>query len=270
MNTHGETGEQRALRHRRRVAFDSVADLYDTARPTYATDVVDRMVEVAGVVRPGARVLEVGCGTGQLTLDLVRYGFELVAIDPGPSTIAVARRNLASSDVRLEATTFEAFDSPPATFDLIVAAGSFHWVDPEVFWAKSATLLRPDRLGWLAVMDSDTRWDEPVQSALRQLWLDHSENGTAWATEPRPTMQERFEATGLFGQVATASATTRRDGSSEQLVQLLQTTASFLTYTEQNRISFLRDLDELLDGHPTVGAQQVTLLTMAPTLDEEG
>jgi SAM-dependent methyltransferase len=265
-----ETADDRALRHRRRMAFDSIAALYDAARPTYAAEVVDRMVEIAGVARVDASVLEVGCGTGQLTRDLVRYGFKLVAIDPGPSTLAVARRHLAAGDVSLEATTFEALDAPPASFDLIVAAGSSHWIDPEVFWKKSATLLRPGGDGWLAVMDSDTRWDEPVQSALRKLWLDHSENGTAWATEPRPTMEERFEATGLFARALSASVTERRTHSSDELVRLLQTTASFLTYTEPNKVSFLRDLDGLLHGYQTIGAGHETLLTMAPTIGPRG
>ena len=50
--------------------FDEVAELYDRARPGYQPEVFDDLVALAGL-RPGARVLESGPGTGQATRTLV-------------------------------------------------------------------------------------------------------------------------------------------------------------------------------------------------------
>lgn len=88
-------------------------------------------------------VLEVGCGTGQLTERLAGFGFSLTAIDIGPSMIATARRRLDGSAVSFQVASFEDFAAADACFDLIVSGTAFHRVDPEVKFCKSARLLRP-------------------------------------------------------------------------------------------------------------------------------
>ena len=67
-----ETVEQRARRERQRVLFDSVAQAYRETRQGYPDRVVRWMVEAAAL-GDGAAVLEVGCGTGQLTAGLAGY-----------------------------------------------------------------------------------------------------------------------------------------------------------------------------------------------------
>jgi SAM-dependent methyltransferase len=53
----------------RRTTFDAVADDYDRVRPGYLEQVLDDLVELAAL-SPGARLVEVGCGTGQATVPL--------------------------------------------------------------------------------------------------------------------------------------------------------------------------------------------------------
>jgi ubiquinone/menaquinone biosynthesis C-methylase UbiE len=53
-------------RIRRRTSFDDVAELYDKARPAYPTELIDDLVDLSSLSKE-SRVLEVGCGTGQLT-----------------------------------------------------------------------------------------------------------------------------------------------------------------------------------------------------------
>ena len=68
-----------ADRHRLRATFDEVADLYEAARPTYPPQLFDDLVSLAGL-SPGARVVEIGCGTGQATLPLAERGLEIVCV----------------------------------------------------------------------------------------------------------------------------------------------------------------------------------------------
>ena len=97
-------------------------------------------------VGPGSAVLEVGCGTGQLTESLARYGFRLTAIDIGPSMIAAARRRLDGPAVSFQVSSFEDFAAAEASFDLIISGTAFHWVDPEVKFRKPALAPAPRRL----------------------------------------------------------------------------------------------------------------------------
>jgi len=84
-----ESQEQRRVREQRRTLFDSVAELYDAARQSYPAEIVDAVLANAAVRRGGA-VLEIGCGTGQLTQPLAGRALNLTAIDIGPAMVQVA------------------------------------------------------------------------------------------------------------------------------------------------------------------------------------
>jgi ubiquinone/menaquinone biosynthesis C-methylase UbiE len=60
--------------------FDAVAAEYDRSRPTYPDELVDAACELAGSAN-GDEVLEVGCGTGQLTRSLVARGLHVTAVE---------------------------------------------------------------------------------------------------------------------------------------------------------------------------------------------
>ena len=85
-----ETGPDRGRRRYQRTLFDAVAGLYQASRPGYPGHLVEFVAATAGL-DAGSSVLEVGCGTGQLTERLAGFGFGLTAIDLGPSMIAAAR-----------------------------------------------------------------------------------------------------------------------------------------------------------------------------------
>jgi cyclopropane fatty-acyl-phospholipid synthase-like methyltransferase len=79
-----ESAADRAKRLAQRVLFDSVAELYETSRRGYADELVDFVLSTAGVTA-GDPVLEVGCGTGQLTRSLVARGVDLTSVTLAPA-----------------------------------------------------------------------------------------------------------------------------------------------------------------------------------------
>jgi ubiquinone/menaquinone biosynthesis C-methylase UbiE len=125
--------------------FDEVADEYDRTRPMYPDALVDRACQVAGL-GSGDPVLEIGCGSGQLTRSLVARGLRVTAVEPGGNLIRLAGQNLAdtgsgSGSVELVNTRFEDAALPSGYFRAAFSASALHWVDPAVGWRKIAGAL---------------------------------------------------------------------------------------------------------------------------------
>jgi SAM-dependent methyltransferase len=152
--------------------FDRIAGLYDQARPGYPPEAVADLVQLCGI-DSSSRILEIGCGTGQLTRDLAGSGARVVCVEAGSSLAESARANLSRwPNVEVVTTRFEDFDSPTSSFDIVVSATAFHWIDPEVSYAKAATLL--DQSGWLALLTNahsrgGTHTDERIAEPIRHL-----------------------------------------------------------------------------------------------------
>ncbi|MBK8233722.1 MAG: class I SAM-dependent methyltransferase [Candidatus Eisenbacteria bacterium] len=127
----------------RRDSFDSVANAYDRARPSYPERLVDDLVAF-GNIREGSEVLEIGPGAGQLSVRLAERGARLVALERGPNLAEVARRKLSRfADARVVTADFDQWEAPRGSFDIVVAATSFHWLDPSTRGARCAAILRP-------------------------------------------------------------------------------------------------------------------------------
>ena len=253
-----ETEQQRRRREELRCLFDGVAGLYDATRPSYPAEIVDAVLARAAVGR-GSNVLEIGCGTGQLTRQLAGRAFNLTAIDIGEAMIQAARRNVADPMVAFEVSSFEEF-AASERFDLIVSATAFHWVDPGVGLAKAAQLLRPG--GWLALLITEERYPEPLRSRLRELWTKYSRRTVRSASQPAwvATLQE----TALFGETVELIHTRALRLPAAAISGVERTRATFLSYSEQDQASFTADLSALLEHSSHVDLAQETLLSMAP------
>ena len=83
-------------------------------------DVHGEAALVAGLVQPGARVLDAGCGTGRVAVELARRGHDVAGADNDVSMLEVARR---SARVRWYDADLATLDLPER-FDLVVAAGN--------------------------------------------------------------------------------------------------------------------------------------------------
>jgi SAM-dependent methyltransferase len=169
-----------AERHRLRATFDQGAQRYDDARPVAPATVFDDLVELAGL-EPRARVLEIGCGTGQATLPLAERGFSILAVELGASLAELARHKLAAfPQVEIVTSSFEEWGPAGESFDAVVSFNAFHWIDPDVRFAKSAAVIRPG--GSLAVFGSAF----VVHDGADPVWLALAEDYEAVTGEGEP------------------------------------------------------------------------------------
>jgi SAM-dependent methyltransferase len=212
-------------------------------------------------LHPGSAVLEVGCGTGQLTEQLTGYGFALTAIDIGPSMIATAKRGRNVATVSFQVVAFEEFDAPEASFDLVVSGTAFHWVDPEVGYEKVARLLRPG--GWLALLSTGERYDDPFGAALLEMWVARSDDGGAWTKRRELLDTEITSATGLFDVPIERGHSQKMTLPVDVVIGVENTRATSLSWDADARQGFNDELRLNLASLAEVPLSQDTKLTMA-------
>lgn len=169
-------------RARRRVEFDKHPASYERARPPYPAQLLSDLRSLGGISAE-SRVLEIGCGPGTLTQSLAPIGCELIALELGPHMAQAARRNLANFPrVQVVHSAFETWELPPEGFDAVVAAGSFHWIDPVVGIPKILEALKPG--GCVAVLNKHR-----VRSENAELEKDLQACYARWYPDASPDFQ---------------------------------------------------------------------------------
>jgi SAM-dependent methyltransferase len=136
----GPSHEQRKIAE----SFGSDAGRYDRARPGYPVALVDRIVAAS----PGSgapQILDVGCGTGISGRLFQAAGCQVLGLDPDSRMAELAR----NSGLDVEVAKFEDWAPGDRTFDAVIAAQAWHWVNPVAGARKAAAVLRPG--GRLAV-----------------------------------------------------------------------------------------------------------------------
>ena len=107
--------------------------------------------DVAAVAPDGARVLEVGCGPGRLSILLARrYGLDVFGVDLDPAMIDRARANAARGggehdrEPSFLVADVASLSFPDRSFDLVVSTLSMHhWADPAAGLVQIGRVLRP-------------------------------------------------------------------------------------------------------------------------------
>ena len=127
------------------------AVVYDTMSRLLLGSFADRIAaDVAATAPAGARVLDVGCGPGQLSIRLARHGLEVTGLDLDPAMIARAQANadrLGNGDQRRPSFLVgdvATLAFPDESCDLVVSTLSMHhWADPTAALAEIGRVLRP-------------------------------------------------------------------------------------------------------------------------------
>jgi len=114
--------------HQQAQVFGEDPGLYDRFRPSYPRGLMEAVVAESG----DGPVLEVGAGTGKATKALLALGKSVHAIEPDRRMAAVLEVNCGDAPLRIEHATLESSQLPLASYDLVVAAQSWHWVDRDI------------------------------------------------------------------------------------------------------------------------------------------
>lgn len=124
--------------------FRSTAAYYARYRVPYPPALLAGVAARTGL-KPGARVLDLGCGPAMLGLGFARLGMQVVAVDPEPEMLAAARDAASQAQLPIALIQGSSYDLGPqlGSFGLVVIGRSFHWMDRLPTLASLDRLLRP-------------------------------------------------------------------------------------------------------------------------------
>jgi SAM-dependent methyltransferase len=169
---------------------DCVARRYDT-RPSYPAEFFTTLLDL--LPPRFRRVMDLGCGTGEVTLGLAPHVDAIDGVDPSAAMLRVARARPGAErpGIRWICSSIEAL-AIDASYSLIVAADSFHWTDWHRVAPKLRQALQPHAFLALATRESFAK--VPWAGDLRSLVAAASTN-----REYRPfDLVEELTRRGLF------------------------------------------------------------------------
>jgi SAM-dependent methyltransferase len=218
----------RAIRSR---SFETVAAEYERYRPDYPEEALRWAAGRLGL-DSGARVLDVGAGTGKLTRGLVALGFDTVAVEPGGPMLAQLREAVTAAEAHVASA--EAIPLPDESVHAAFAGQAFHWFDagravPELHRVIAAG-------GGLALLWN--WWDErdPLQAELGALigYAGH-----------RPYRDDELPGEPWFRELSRTVVESTQESTPDALVGYLSTASAFLTAEPEEREDSLRSVHEL-------------------------
>ena len=148
--------------------YRGMADDYDRFRVSYPTSMTDDLLDRA---KPSGRgsLLDLACGTGQITFAVSDQFAEIWAVDQEPDMIDAVRAKAAAAGaghVRAVVSAAESLSAPAQTFELIAIGNAFHRLGRDAVAERVFRWLEPGRC--VALLWASSPWanDEDWQRAL--------------------------------------------------------------------------------------------------------
>ncbi|BBZ27016.1 SAM-dependent methyltransferase [Mycolicibacterium madagascariense] len=215
------------------LSFGEEAAAYERGRPSYPPEAIDWLLPA------GARdVLDLGAGTGKLTVRLVERGLNVTAVDPIPEMLEVLRSSLPETPALLG--TAEEIPLPDDSVDAVVVAQAWHWFDVDRAVREIARVLRPGgRIGLVwNVRDERLGWVKDL--------------GRIIGAEDDPARRREVTLPAPFTDVARHQVEWTSYLTPQALIDLVASRSYCITSPTEVRTKTLERVRELLATHPAL------------------
>ncbi len=236
-----------------RRAFDRAPALYDEIRPDYPGSLFDTLF---ARLPDKPSVIEVGPGTGQATRELLSRDARITAVELGPDLAQHLRDKFAPDRLNVITGDFETVGAdrlPLDSFDAVVSATAYHWIDQDVRCTRPAELLKHG--GLLAIIDliqvesaDDLGYFDQVQPIYERFGRASSTKAPT-IDEAKPYMADELEESALFDSPTVHQVRWDQTYSTDEYRKLLLTYSGTQTLPEPDRSQMLDELTAVIDDH---------------------
>lgn len=183
--------------------FAGTAEYYARFRPAYPPELLSFMRERMPA-HPRRRLLDLGCGTGELAIPLSHQMAEVDAVDVDPEMVRLGKAKAAQagcSNIRWSVGRAEDVVMPVGHYDLVTAGASFHWMESQLVAAHTFSALRPGGsmavTGANSVWNGDEEWQRVVVEVIRGWLGEQRRAGEGVFVQPQAAHDEVLRAAGF-------------------------------------------------------------------------
>jgi SAM-dependent methyltransferase len=153
--------------------FRSAAQYYLSGRPSYSSLLIQRVVELCNL-KGEDRILDLGCGPGQLAMAFACFVREVTALDPEPEMLEIARKNAISGRFKIRFIQGGSYDLGPqlGLFQTATIGRAFHWMDRAATLSLLDTMIEPE--GAVALFNDshpdvpDNTWHDSYEKLIER------------------------------------------------------------------------------------------------------
>lgn len=267
-----EESTPQSEQRRRSRSFGEVAEMYDAARLSYPDQLFDDVLAFAGL--QGAPALEVGAGTGRAAFAFATRGVPLTCIEPDPRMAELLSRKCADLPGAAMTVTVGEFETwhPDRRYGLLYSAQAWHWIAPEVRWARAReALVRPG--GAIALFWSDWHvMDAGLRGGLVAAHDRHfaetfpDEFVGSRTGGPDSWVRQELAADGGFADLEQRTYTSVHERSTAGFMDLLSSHSAYRIMPGGKREALFAEVEPLVAAHgDTVRLESTTRLFLART-----
>ncbi len=215
--------------------FTGTARFYTRYRPSYPDKVIHLLRE-SFALNQKSRVIDLGCGTGQIALKLAPYVREVIAVDPQEEMLQEAQ-NAAStkqlSNIRWvngESADILSLIRPAEDIVLTVIARAFHWMDREQTLKDLYHLTKPGG-GVAIVVDNgpmdgpEIPWKAVIKETVKKWLGEERKAGTSGTYTHQPKLHQKVLEESKFGNMKTISIKSERTWSIGRIIGYIYSTS---------------------------------------------
>ena len=250
--------------------FDTAVSLYDKMRPGYVDDIYKAIFEYVNIDE-NSSVVEVGSGSGQASLPILRKGCEFTSVEYGENFSNILKDKFKEYDkFNVVTGKFEDVKLESNKYDLVFSATAFHWVPEEIGYPKVHSMLKSEgAFARFANRPSTSQNDPDLALKIDSLYNEYynkyygiKPGNKTMFTEEKAKEISLIPAKYGFRDIKYYLFYRERIFSAKEYIQLLGTYSDHIAMDESIRNEFFAKIEEAINNR---GGS----ITISDTLDLE-